>query len=248
MLGPALALLLSCVGCARQLSRFDTTGFHSAENAYSIRYADAAQGLLISPEWRVTNFEYENGRPTRPLTQGELESELTWRYRSGDTGRVKTQTFEVQLSHNSNAVIWVRLLPLPVDVRHKNVQVLAENYVNNLSGNAYSSYLGSAVDERRVATKILRSQSIGFNGLHAHVVTFDLVSVDQLQLDPNAPRTRVEMVLVRTPFYKTLQNGTEFQVPAYLLIGYANDAAAFDSQLATFRRFAQQFEIHQATQ
>jgi len=244
----ALGVLLVAGGCGKSLSHFDTVGFHSAENPYSIRYADAGQALLISPEWRVTNFEYEDGRPSRPITEGDFESSLTWSFKGGESDTVQTETFELRLSHNTNATIWVRLLPIPNDLLHKKVEFLAENFVNNLSGSAYNDYLGAGVDERRVATQILESKTIGFQGHHAHVVTFDLVSVDQLQLDQNAPRTRVEMVLVRTSFLKTLRNSFEFQAPAYLLLGYSNDAAQFESQLATFRSFTQQIEIRQAGQ
>lgn len=240
-----LFLLLTVVGCGSSGAYFDASGFHSAENPYSIRYAQAASGVLISSEWRVANFEYEDGQPSHPITRGEFESALTWVYRDGVAGTVRTETFDLKLSHNTNAAIWVRMLPIPFALLHKKVAFLAENFVNNLSGNVYNEYFGIGPAERRVATQILESKAIGFFGLPAQMVRFDLVSVDQLELDPNAPRTRVEMVLVRTRFVKTLHNGQTFRAPAYLLIGYSNDAVRFDSQLADFRRFASQIEFGQ---
>ena len=235
--------VLVLAGCGHGPAYFDASGFHSTDNPYSIHYADPQRQLLISDEWTLTNYEHHGGRPTKAMTKGAFEGSLSWRFRDGEVHTVKTTTFELELSHNSNAVIWVRLLPIPADLLHKKVEFLAENFVNNLSGNAYSSYLGSGVDERRVATKILSSQPIGLRGLHAQIITFDLVSLDQLELDPNAPRTRVDLVLARTNFRKVLDNSTPFEVPAYLLVAYANDAEHFESQLDTFRAFVRQIEI-----
>ena len=63
---------------------------------------------------------------------------------------------------------------------------------------------------------------------------FEVVNLDQLEHDPNAPRSKVELVLVATPFSKRAR-GAAHTVPAYLLFGYINDAPMFDQQLADFR-------------
>ena len=238
-----LALSVVLIGCGAGLGRFDEIGFHSTENPYRIRYAKPATRELISQEWRVTNFSYSDGQPHAPLTRDEFVSSLTWTYLDGSTGTVTTQAFDLRISHTTNASIWVRMLPVPRVLSGKQIKFMAENYVNNLSGTAYTYYLGSAVEERRVATQILESESVMFGRYRAHAVTFDVVSLDQLEMNANAPRTRVQMFLVRAPFQKRLEGNQIFKVGALLQFIYSNDAESFDEQLPTFRSLLKRVEF-----
>jgi hypothetical protein len=248
---PTLAALALCMlGCRSNLNRFDQHGFRSTLNPYGVRYADPVSGHLISADWHVANFQYRDGRPTESLHGESFESELEWHYGDGAKHVVAIETFDLLLEHNTNAAIWVRVVPIPQGLYHKKVQFLAENYVNNFSG-SYDSQLGGTMVARRLATQILKSESAGFRGRPAHVVTFDYVSLDQLELDANAPRTRARIVLVAIWFRKVLIGGGtsgDFEVPGYLMIGYANDAAHFNALAPTFDAFLKQVAIGKAAE
>ena len=66
--------------------------------------------------------------------------------------------------------------------------------------------------------------------------------MDQLEMDPDAPRERARVLLVEGSFMKKVSMGSHrglggggsTEVPAVLLIGYANDMAYFDSKVADF--------------
>lgn len=235
-----VALALGCLvsACAGSQYAFDAKGFRSDENHYRVPYQAGTKSLL-GPEWSVTNFKHDDaGNPTEILEQGEYSGDINWTSADGETTSVSTLVYDLLLSHRSNATIWLRVMPIPQELINKHIKVLAENYVNNLNGAAGTGYFGKDLRTRRIATQIIKSEPISLLGAHAHAVTFDMVDLDQLQMNPNAPRTRVEIVLAQTNFAKSLGGSQRFRVPGYLLAGYSNDAGAFDEQLATFRRFA----------
>ena len=94
--------------------------------------------------------------------------------------------------------------------------------------------LSSPVDARRVATKIIESRAASVAGQPAHEVVFDLVNLDQLQLDPQAPRTRIRATFIEIPTKKILTSSRRVRrpaVPAVLFVGYSAVSGAFDSQI-----------------
>lgn len=234
----SVALIFVLCACGGSQQFFDSTGFRSTQNHYRVPYAAGSKSLL-GPDWRVANFKFDDrGNPVEMFEKGDYRGELEWTTADGETVRVTATIYDLLLSHSSNAAIWLRVLPVPHELLSKDVQVLAENYVNNLSGAADTGYFGKQVHTRRVATKIVASEPISLLGRPAHAVTFEVVDLDQLEMDPNAPRTRAEIVLAQTNFVKTVDFAQTFQVPGYLLVGYSNDASRFDEHLGTFRRFA----------
>jgi hypothetical protein len=103
-----------------------------------------------------------------------------------------------------------------------------------LFGTVLDFTLSSPVDARRVATKIIESKSASVAGQPAHEVVFDLVNLDQLQLDPQAPRTRIRAMFIVTRTKKTLGGTRRVRrpaVPAVLFVGYSAVAGTFDSQI-----------------
>jgi hypothetical protein len=235
-----VSLTLGCVlsACAGSQQHFDATGFRSDENHYRVPFQEGTKSLL-GPEWSVTNFRHDGaGNPTEILEGSEYTGDVNWTSVDGETTSLSVLVYDLLLSHRTNATIWLRVVPIPHELLNKHIKILAENYVNNLNGAAGTGYFGTDIHTRRVATKIIKSEPISLLGAHAHAVTFDLVDLNQLEMDENAPRTRIEIVLAQTNFVKELGGSQKYRVPGYLLVGYSNDAPVFDEHLATFRRFA----------
>lgn len=238
-----ILIVVASSACAGTTVGFDSTGFRSTQNHYRIPYKQGSKSLL-GPEWRVENFRHDDqGNPVELIEGGTNEGTLEWRYSDGVVRQASTTIYDLDLSHSTNAAIWVRVIPIPQHLRRKQLDVLSENYVNNLTGSVETGYFSDRPPTRRVATKIIESEAIGLLGSRAHIVRFDMVDLDQLELDENAPRTRAEIVLVKTRFRKAIKDGPVFDVPAYLLLGYSNDEAAFEEHIGTFRRFAQSIEL-----
>jgi hypothetical protein len=173
--------------------------------------------------------------PTEEMTKGRFTSTFPWELADGSPSKIETTTYELLIEHNTNATIWVRLVPTPRSLQGKMIRVLAENYVNNLTGNVYSDYFDSEPSERRISTKILESESTRVMDHGAQRVRFEIVNLDQLEHDANAPRTQAEIILVNVVHKKKARGRNVSHVPALFLLGYANDAAMFDSHYPDFR-------------
>jgi hypothetical protein len=246
-LSPPQLLLSSLLlfGCAATKSgRFDARGFRAADDAYTIRWVEQGGGLL-GADWHVDNFSYENGKPAKPKTKGKYETELDWPAADGSTLHLSTTLYDLRLSHvKSNGVIWARVLPLPPEMNGKRLGVVAENWANDLSGTVFDAPLLASRRSKRLATKIVESEATRVAGHAAQAVTFEVVDLDQRELDANAPRTKVRALFVEGKLRKLLEgHDRTYDVSGCLFIGYANDAATFDQLRPTFDRLLGGFEI-----
>lgn len=66
-----------------------------------------------------------------------------------------------------------------------------------------------------------------------------LSMLNQLEADENAPRTRVRIVMVDAGLMTELKGAYPPEIPAYLLLGYANDADRFEAHATVFRDFVE---------
>lgn len=229
----ALWVALCALGCVAQ-SAFTPTGFKPQERKYEIGYLAETESLT-ERGWRIANYQYSKGVPTEEMTKGRFTSTFPWELADGSPSKIETTTYELLIEHNTNATIWVRLVPTPRSLQGKMIRVLAENYVNNLTGNVYSDYFDPEPSERRISTKILESESTRVMDHGAQRVRFEIVNLDQLEHDANAPRTQAEIILVNVVHKKKARGRNVSHVPALFLLGYANDAAMFDTHYPDFR-------------
>lgn len=238
---PLLVILAACG--AQQSGWFFDTGFHVNTERYGFRYLDTYPNLL-PPGWKLDNF-VRSGSDYEIKTRGAYRKELHWTMADGSVKDAAIVVHDLIFHHTqSNGTIWVRRMPLPRASRDKAISVLAENYANGISGSVYDAQLGSAVVERRVSTKVISSVPLQLGAHAAHDVVFEMADLNQLELDPNAPRQRTRIVMVKGQFDKPIAFGKGMRissslsadrVPAVLLLGYANDAAEFDAHAADFQ-------------
>jgi hypothetical protein len=240
----AMSALCLLSGCSTLQGEHRPTAFVSVQRSYSVEYVDRGKRQLLPSPWVLSNFEYDGALPTKERTKGRFESEFQWEMKSGAIVRATTTTYELLFRHTSNAEIWVRLLPIPQAMRGRQVRYAAEEFVNSFSGSVVSDWLDGSGIARRVATQIIESKAIKVDGHPARQVTFDIANLDQLQLDPNAPRTRARIVLVKAGLRKSILHSQNLQrVAAYLMLGYLNDAARFADEAAAFDSLVQRVKV-----
>jgi hypothetical protein len=246
------SLAVSSVGCVTS-GAFDKAGFIGRDSAYRVAYVEPGKRLLLPADWLLENFEKDaEGGPAQMKTEGIYATKVDWTCADGSTSVAEFITHDLKFSHkSSDASLWVRALPIPLNMRERALKVLAENWVKGLNGTVYDFTFGASVDAKRIATKMVESKETTVSGQPAHEVLFDLVNLDQLELDPNAPRTRVRALFISAPLKKALRAPDSLRAvepgaeatPALLFVGYAASEKEFEAQLGAFEGFVQRISI-----
>ena len=239
-------VVLAAAGCASTAPRFVQGGLRVPDNDYVIANRPGS-AELIDASWRATNFAHRDGRPTEALDVGSYRSALRWTLENGRQLDAEVRTYDLFLSHSSNARVWIRMVPLPHDLRNKRIDVLAKRFVNGLSADIGTDFFRDGYTERRVATDMKKIERTTVFGRQAAAVTFEAVNLNQLELNPNAPRIRVELVLCEVPMIATfLDSGRK--VRALPMIAYAHDAERFDEHLAAFHQLLTRLSLGKSWQ
>jgi len=176
--------------------------------------------------------------------------------RNGTSLPAEVITHDLKFSHaQSEAILWLRVLPLPNRIMHKSLRVVAEEWANGLTGTALDFSFGTGntqsqkvsigVGSQRVATKILTSQPREVAGHKAHEVLFEMVNMDQFEMNPNAPRTRIRAAFIQAPVTKHTADfaSVSAELNACLFVGYSNSAESFDKVAPVFDDFLSRMEI-----
>jgi hypothetical protein len=222
---PSLGILtlLLFSGCASAGLGFTDTGF--VGKGYSISYVETATYSIVPPDWDLDNYFYNRqGKPHREKDQGIYRDTMDWVDVTGRSERVEYVIYDLKWRHGNGSTFAVCTVAVPP--RHSNLRLsaFAEEWANEYSGMQFSFKKGEA---HRTASKIVETKARQVGGRAAREVTFDVVDVDQLQLDASAPRTRVRAVFVQAPLVKEfLDSG--LRPPAFLFVAYASDERKFD--------------------
>src|SRR3954469_8804384 len=118
---------------------FNTLGFTSTYG-YDIPYEGGTQRLL-PPQWRLDNFELGreglvHKRSERYLTNYHLEDDDDRDGRSGTI--IDAFKYALRFEHSVHAgVIWLREIPIETKLRNKDLRVLMQAYIDELSGAVY---------------------------------------------------------------------------------------------------------------
>lgn len=210
------ALLLT--GCATAQSGFTDTAFFGKDAVYSIDYSPAGIWMAMPNDWELENyFQNVRGKPTREKDQGIYQDKMEWIDEVGTSRETSYVPNDLKFRHDSGSILVVSTVAVPSRLRKLRLSAVAEQWANGYSGMQFSFKSGEG---HRSASKILESKARRVGGQSAREVTFDIVDVDQLQLNPDAPRTRVRAVFIQAPLIKEFISPS-ISSPAFLFVGFA---------------------------
>ena len=257
--------LLSCLacwlgGCAPGASgAFDDKGYQHATYAYRVDATHApdpsiANENLLGNDWKLDNF-FHNVRDS--LAPKRTENYLTqYKLDLNDDGKADVEKedflYDLRFKHlKRDALIWLRTIPISDDLRDKELRVLVQRYVDEVSGAGFEAVkLGpttTLLREKRFGASIIDRGPFKLAEQDAYETTFDVANVDQVAINPNARRVRVRIVLVRTPFeYAARAQRAGFKnhnFSVLMLAGYANLPEDFGTDEKDFQSFLEHIAI-----
>lgn len=250
----AAALSLGGAACGpKPTGAFDAQGYKNSEYGYRIAGTEA----LLGDEWKLDNLYPGMNKKLEVKKGDEYQTKYELDYDGdGATDRtVKAQLYDLRYKHlRRDALVWLRTFPLSNDLRGKDLRVLLQRYVDEVSGAGYEAVsLGpntTVIREKRFAANLLGRGSFTMAGQEAYEATFEVANVDEVAISPNARRTRVRIALVRTPYtYKVYgaNNVVKVEYPVFMLAGYANLPEDFDKDEPAFRGLLERIEINEKT-
>jgi hypothetical protein len=232
--------LASLLGC-QSSGVFDRAAFRSAKYPYTIRYADPEERALLSSDWVVENYYADAaGKPTTSKSGRDYRKDREIELASGRTTTRTFDVYDVLLVHRaSDAVIWLRSIPLSPRQASLDLRVAAEQYAEGLSGSGfYATDLGHRrVESQTYASHMLSGRPVTVAGLDAYEATLEVANVDQLKLDPASRAAMIRVVFVRTPFTAESHGVDSEKLPVMWMVGYANNPTDFEAQSPDFVRF-----------
>jgi hypothetical protein len=221
-------------------------GYGYKHQGYGYRVLNQGGDRLLPPEWALDNLYWTS---SKKLEQKHTPDYLaTFKFDidgDGDTDRdEKGFLYDLRFKHTKrDAVIWLRTLPISTDLREKDLRVLVQRYVDEVSGAGFEAVqLGPdsiVIREKRYAANVVSRGAFTIAKQEAFETTFDVANVDEIAINPNARQTRVRVALIRTPFKYPKRQRDKFEFPVLMLVGYANlpedfskDEPAFNGVLA----------------
>lgn len=204
-------------------------GYGYKHQKYGYRLLNQSGDKLLPPEWQLDNLYWT---PAKKLEQKHTPDYLaTFSFdMNGDGATDRDERgflYDLRFKHTKrDATIWVRTLPISTDLREKDLRVLVQRYVDEVSGAGFEAVqLGPnsiIIREKRYAASVISRGSFTVAKQEAFETTFDVANVDEVAVSPNARKTRVRIALVRTPFTYPKKQLDKVEFPVLMLVGYAN--------------------------
>lgn len=204
-------------------------GYGYKHQKYGYRLLNQGGDKLLPPEWQLDNLYWT---PAKKLEQKQTPDYLaTFSFdMNGDGATDRDEQgflYDLRFKHTKrDATIWVRTLPISTDLREKDLRVLVQRYVDEVSGAGFEAVqLGPnsiVIREKRYAASVISRGSFTVAKQEAFETTFDVANVDEVAVSPNARKTRVRIALVRTPFTYPKKKLDNVEFPVLMLVGYAN--------------------------
>ena len=258
-----LAAAVVCVAAAAcgpvHGGSFTTLGFTSTYG-YDIPYERGTQRLLPM-EWRLDNFELGreglvHKRSERYVTNYHLDEDDDRDGRSGTI--VDAFKYALRFEHSVHAgVIWLREIPIETKLRNKDLRVLMQSYIDELSGAVYEpvrrepaspwDQRPQIIVEHRRAPVVLAEGQASVAGQPAYTATIEIADIDEVHVAPQTRTSRVELVLMRAPHDETYEPGNinipTRNYPVVLLAGYSNMPPDFAKGLDDFHGLLRRMTI-----
>lgn len=235
-------------------------GGYRSEYGYQIAYR-AGTGQVLPPKWSVDNFSPDRGKWVPKDRDGYTTQ---YEFDANGDGTVDTwierPTYELRYEHRVHSgVIWLRNIPLSPKLRSKDLRVLLQDYIDQITSMTtyetvkFRPNLVEIVVDHPVAV-IIEQSSATVAGQPAYMATIETANADQIKLDPGTRRRRVQLVIMRAPQddpidpdKDTSDKGTfprpATTLPVVVLAGYSNMPADFQAGLEDFHDFLRRLTI-----
>ncbi len=252
-IGLVLSGLAACAGTGATIGALSPSSFRSAQHPFLIKYSESDTRQIIGPDWTLENTQPQSSGSSVLVSKTGPTWESVVRFDvDGDGVFDRNETIrdaELIFRHTrSDAAIWLSVYPIPQRREHTDLEVLAREYVEGVSGTANISkvQVGTsdawiAGTERRYATRVVSGTPMSVSGYEAFKVTFEVANVDQLQLSADARWTRASLVIVRPGWW--WEKGRSVW-PSLLVMGYGNAPDRFANSEGQFMSLVSRLRIY----
>lgn len=233
----AVVLCMAATGCAKpRKPAFAPDAYVQPDFGYRIAYLE--DQLLLERAWRLDNFD------------GDLRAKTTGRYLNvqpldlngdgvGDVRR-RDPTYDLRFENRQDrGVIWISTLAVERDMWDKKPEAILDGLLESASGPDYETvFTGKTAQrggsEHRYLAQVIGSEPVvvgGANGINALRARIELTIADQAELDPDAGKVQLCVVLGMTRYSQVVSKA---ELPVLFLAAYANRPNDFDGGIAAF--------------
>jgi hypothetical protein len=251
------AALLGVTACAPTPHGSFTANNYTSDYGYDISYQQGTQHML-PPTWNIDNYRLDGARWVRKDQRNYVAE-----YEFDDDGdgntdhKFHTFTYDLRYVHRVHSgVIWLRNIPISGRLRSKDLHVLMQDYIDQMTPTTYeivqltSKTSQIVVVEHRDAAVIVEQGPAIVAGQAAYAATIDVANVDQVKLSPGARLRRIQLVLMRAPKDERIEPDEKSAVvkpavvyPVVILAGYSNMPMDFQVGLDDFHDFLRRLSI-----
>jgi hypothetical protein len=225
--------------CAYRNATFGADGFHELRYEYDVRYADPANRQIMPADWRLDNYATtESGLEPKSDAFYETTFKFDTDKNGGYDAAETVPTFELRFEHTkTKAVTWLRTIPALTYETSRSVYSLGR-YTDGIATAGYerAQFSDEATPARKYAVQILQMREAKLASIPALALTIEVADLAALKRSPQAPRTRVKLVLMRTGNTRPIP-ARDYEYETIFIAGYASRPDAFEAQLRDFDRF-----------
>jgi len=240
---------LAAVACGPvTTSAFTPTSYHT-DYGYDVAFQRGTKNVL-PPVWRLDNFYWTRNGLDRKydapyVTTYKLDNERGERSRP-----FQAYTYELRYEHTvSSAEIWLSSIPISSTLRHKDLRILMQAYITELTQPKYevvqqaTAHTAPVVVGRPLTATLLEQGAATIAGQPAYVATLDVTDAEHPT--PGVAGRRMRLVLLRAPGEDTSSvHNTTQRYPVVVVAGYSNMPTDFDASAADFHDFLQRLTIN----
>jgi hypothetical protein len=262
-----LAAASLVAGCGTGAGSFGPAGYRQTTYGYQVKYAWPKEQLILDREWQLDNLRLDKASGTMAEKRGPDYVSVRLFDEDGD-GEIapsemhKEATFDLRfVNARDGGMIWIKAHPLAMAEAARDLDVLFDRYVENLSGSGIywsTNVFSVGRQEAKHFVAFVTRRGPTRVGPNLAIWSFiELAESERLRLDRSHRSSRVEVVISKLPYVhcrRTDSSGPASQTaqppgapcqqrPALLVAGYVNDIAHFDAHVADFHRFLSQVTL-----